>query len=135
MLRGMWDLPGPGLEPVSPALAGGFLTTAPPGKSPQAYFKQKVLCQVQDGASQVPKNTTRVLLVILDEGWSCGRVRKNSCLIFHSSIWSLLTVPTATAHLRLRVISISPPNPGEFSTLTSSHHPTPCPGCCCRFFI
>ncbi len=33
MLRGMWDLPGPGLEPVSPALAGRFLTTAPPGKS------------------------------------------------------------------------------------------------------
>ena len=29
----MWDLPGPGLEPVSPALAGGFLTTAPLGKS------------------------------------------------------------------------------------------------------
>ena len=29
----MWDLPGPGLKPVSPALAGGFLTTAPPGKS------------------------------------------------------------------------------------------------------
>ena len=29
----MWDLPGPGLEPVSPALAGGFLTTAPPEKS------------------------------------------------------------------------------------------------------
>ena len=28
----MWDLPGPGLEPVSLALAGGFLTTAPPGK-------------------------------------------------------------------------------------------------------
>ena len=28
----MWDLPGPGLEPVSPALTGGFLTTAPPGK-------------------------------------------------------------------------------------------------------
>ena len=29
----MWDLPRPGLEPVSPALAGGFLTTAPPGKT------------------------------------------------------------------------------------------------------
>ena len=28
----MWDLPGPEHEPVSPALAGGFLTTAPPGK-------------------------------------------------------------------------------------------------------
>ena len=33
LLRGMWDLPGPGLEPMSPALAGGFLTTAPPGMS------------------------------------------------------------------------------------------------------
>ena len=33
LLRGKWDLPGPGLEPVSPALAGVFLTTAPPGKS------------------------------------------------------------------------------------------------------
>ena len=28
----MWDLPGPGLEPVSPALAGKFLTTVPPVK-------------------------------------------------------------------------------------------------------
>ena len=34
----MWDLSGPGLEPVSPALAGGFLTTAPPGKSLPVYF-------------------------------------------------------------------------------------------------
>ena len=24
LLRSTWDLPGPGLEPVSPALAGGF---------------------------------------------------------------------------------------------------------------
>ena len=32
LLCGMWNLPGSGLEPVSPALAGGFLTTAPPGK-------------------------------------------------------------------------------------------------------
>ena len=32
--HGMWDLPGPGIEPVSPALQGGFSTTRPPGKSP-----------------------------------------------------------------------------------------------------
>ena len=32
LLHGMWDLPGPGLEPMSPELAGGFLTTAPPGR-------------------------------------------------------------------------------------------------------
>ena len=29
----MWDLPGPGLEPMSLALAEGFLTIAPPGKT------------------------------------------------------------------------------------------------------
>ena len=31
-LRSMWDPPRPGLEPVSPALAGRLSTTAPPGK-------------------------------------------------------------------------------------------------------
>ena len=34
----MWDLPGPGLEPMSPALAGGFLTSAPPGKPSFVFF-------------------------------------------------------------------------------------------------
>ena len=34
---GMWDLPGPGFEPMSPALAGRFLTTVPPGKSLNYY--------------------------------------------------------------------------------------------------
>ena len=37
-LRGMWDPPGPGLEPVSPALAGRFPTTEPPGKSRLFFF-------------------------------------------------------------------------------------------------
>ena len=37
LLRGMWDLPGPGLEPVFSALAGRFSTTVPPGK-PDARF-------------------------------------------------------------------------------------------------
>ena len=31
-LRGMWDPPRPGLEPVSPALAGRLSTSAPLGK-------------------------------------------------------------------------------------------------------
>ena len=39
LLRGMWDLPRPGLEPVSPALAGRFSTTAPPGKPNISYLK------------------------------------------------------------------------------------------------
>ena len=38
MLCHMWDLPGPGIKPVYPALAGGFFTTEPPGK-PKRIFK------------------------------------------------------------------------------------------------
>ena len=29
---GMWNLPGPEIKPMSPALAGRFLTTGVPGK-------------------------------------------------------------------------------------------------------
>ena len=38
LLHGMWDLPRPGLEPVSPALAGRPSTTAPPGKPSELLF-------------------------------------------------------------------------------------------------
>ena len=51
LFRGMWYLPGAGLEPVSPALAGGFLTTAPPGKSQASFI-----------ISICPYNFLRVLL-------------------------------------------------------------------------
>ena len=39
LLCSMWDLPGPGLEPVSPELAGGLLTSVPPGKSCNCLMK------------------------------------------------------------------------------------------------
>ena len=32
-------VPEPGIEPASPALQGGFLTTVPPGKSLDGYFR------------------------------------------------------------------------------------------------
>ena len=34
----MWDLTRPGIEPVSSALQDRFLTTGPPGKSPDGLF-------------------------------------------------------------------------------------------------
>ena len=33
LLRSMWDLPRPGIEPMFPVLAGRFLSTVLPGKS------------------------------------------------------------------------------------------------------
>ena len=51
LLCGMWDLPGPGLEPVSPALAGGFLTTASLGKPFFSFFKH-LYWSIVDAVSQ-----------------------------------------------------------------------------------
>ena len=57
LLRGMWDLPGPGTEPVSPALAGGFLTTVPPGKPHK--------CSLKFSSSHI-KNVKRQVKLILN---------------------------------------------------------------------
>ena len=38
LLRGMWDLPRPGLEPASPASADRLSTTVPPGKPQECYL-------------------------------------------------------------------------------------------------
>ena len=43
LLRSMWDLPGPGIKPVSPALADRFSTTVPPGKSQERHFLKEAL--------------------------------------------------------------------------------------------
>ena len=47
------DLPNPGIEPLPPALAGGFFTTEPPGKqkshaTPLPGFMQCLCEQVQE---------------------------------------------------------------------------------------
>ena len=42
---GRWSLPRVGIEPVSPALAGGFLTTVPPGKSRFPFLEVKPVIQ------------------------------------------------------------------------------------------
>ena len=38
LLPVVWDLPGPGIEPMSPALAGGLPIPEPPGKSLKCLF-------------------------------------------------------------------------------------------------
>ena len=42
----MWDLPRPRIEPVSPALAGRFSTTVPPGKPYSEPFLRVALSRV-----------------------------------------------------------------------------------------
>ena len=63
MLCGMWDLPGPGLKPVSPALAGRFLTTVPSGK-PLAYvFKFFDIANTFIGVMNIKMRN------VLTDGW------------------------------------------------------------------
>ena len=40
LLCSMWDLPRPGIEPMSFALAGRFFTTQPPGQCFICFFKK-----------------------------------------------------------------------------------------------
>ena len=51
LLRGIWDLPGPGIKPLSPALAGGFFTTELPGKPTRQGFLRKEAPLAQKGAA------------------------------------------------------------------------------------
>ena len=52
-----WNLPGPGMESVSPALAGGFLTVGGAGRSYKMVFKRgwkKFLYWLWDKARKDP---------------------------------------------------------------------------------
>ena len=38
LLRSVWDLLGPGIKPMTPVLAGGFLTAGPSGTSKEHFL-------------------------------------------------------------------------------------------------
>ena len=49
--HGMWTLPRPGITPLSPALAGAFLTTGPPRNSSHDIFEEGKL---KESGSSLP---------------------------------------------------------------------------------
>ena len=51
LLCSMWNLPGSGIEPMSPALVGGFLSTVPPGKSDEWSIMLRFYLMVVDWSS------------------------------------------------------------------------------------
>ena len=63
----VWNLPRPGIEPVSPACAGRFLTSGPPGKSqcPDSFKKVKALSECEKcrlAVENVRKRDNAILL-------------------------------------------------------------------------
>ena len=78
---GMWDLPRPGLEPVSPALAGGFLTTAPPGNllkriSCNSVYTDEFLEVKRLGEKQLKHRIQTAIQKSYANSWSCGQLMK-----------------------------------------------------------
>ena len=61
LLRGMWDPPRPGLEPVSPGLAGRFSTTAPPGKPHECLlYEMQLSPSICGGLVPRPNKDTKI---------------------------------------------------------------------------
>jgi len=48
------DIPNPGIEPASPALAGRFFTTEPPGKPPYWAYETPNSHSFLNQAAQIP---------------------------------------------------------------------------------
>ena len=84
LLRDTWDLPRPGIEPVSPALGGGFLTTEPLEKPksqsleawsqhPQCHPFSHVLLDKVIKEDNVERGEKQVQSL---GGWSCSHIAK-----------------------------------------------------------
>ena len=88
LLRGMWDLPRPGLEPVSPALAGRFSATAPPGKPSYGFYMS---------SNKYPSYMTNSIRLLIPWKWNhCSQ-----CIYSKS--------PTHSLQAKLKCIYCSPP--------------------------
>ena len=90
--RGMWDLPGPGIEPVSPALAGRFFTSGPPRKPITCIFLSP--CRP---ASSKGKSGSPLALSSLRGGWfrTWGPPQRWGLplLLSHRALGHLLSLP------------------------------------------
>ena len=102
LLRGMWDLPRPGLEPVSPALAGGFLTTPPPGKPKWHYFSGFIAPARILGQCWIEVLSGHFCLIPV-----CGQVSFLSAslpahICISSAVYSPLSTASEDPHTRIR---------------------------------
>ena len=65
----MWDLPGPGIELVSPALQGRFLTRGMPGKPGISALWKTVSPQTPQGSHRIDWESLDKIFI----GQNCGR--------------------------------------------------------------
>ena len=58
---GMWDLPKSEIEPESPALAGRFFTTDPPGKPAIMIIRVSLIAQLVKNLPAIQETPVRFL--------------------------------------------------------------------------
>ena len=88
LLLRMWTLPGSGIDPASPALAGRFLTSLPPGKSHSLFFT---------GNADVIHKTCRV--------WSQMTEELPQTFCSHWCCWVFSIVNYSTTFYHFNIIS------------------------------
>ena len=71
------DLPDPGIEFMSPALAGGFLTTKPPGKPNEMYTSVKMWYHLRTPLQKIWNSHQQTILYSLHAPWTFA------CAIFY----------------------------------------------------
>ena len=91
----MWDFPGSGIEPTSPALAGRFFTTVPPGKPLLIFWYFFLICFVLILHTMFPCLLSRfsvvLLFVIL---WSAHCQASLSMKFFQARILEWIAMPS-----------------------------------------
>ena len=88
----MWDLPGPGIKPKSPALQGGsHLTTGPPGKPSLTYSMTKITIPASQGVCKeewtrgLGRSTQPCILKVPPLSCPCASVLSCCSGLFQSS--------------------------------------------------
>ena len=117
LLRGMWDLPRPGLEPVSPALAGGLSTTAPPGKPLWVFFDQGFLLPALLGTCRLPNSTNDLAVT----SGSPGDSRLGSQTVVHLAPLTTPSPPSTLCYPGPVVPAVGLPTPAEHLLFPFSH--------------
>ena len=131
LLHGTWDPPRPGLEPVSPALAGRLSTTAPPGK-PSTLFLFMLgyfgLCTVHCSWKIVSKSFLRprinLFCILIEKIYICfgqlpiSSTKQVTWKYIHSFKCSLITLQI---HMRCSLWYIIFPSSARTHTHTHIH--------------
>ena len=133
LLRGTRDPPRPGLEPVCPALAGRFSTTAPPGKpsSTALHWRLVFLHSIFFVIDLLTRSVWVYFWALCSVPWICPRGCSSLRYVGTSLRWLLLLPSMGSWHAGSRVQAqqlwhmglVAPQHVGSSQTRARTHVP------------